>query len=235
MRPVTSPGGTSSEWSELQSIQAYHEQLWHELMDIFRVYRSLCTKHRRSMEHAVARGAMFTLFGAIETACRVSGACSLFVSACFRRGMRLEPTESPQPRRALMLTEELFLRQETEEIEEGTWEGRRRQKFVPLQAALIGYPTIYGRLFGITVEIDKSRHEWQALMRLKQLRDLGAHGSLRAGTPKPETVNADDLEQLIKARMWYCEQLRGLPWIAGVEAQGELVALGKLIPLLHGK
>ncbi len=224
-----------AEETEYKRIQTYHGQLWQELILLFQLYNSLCSQHKHETEFAVARAALFTIFGTIETSSRVIAACTLFADACSERNIHLETEDYPQPIHRLSNAEKLFLRQETEEIDKRKWLAQRRSKFVSFETALIGYPQIYARIFGIEFSIDKSCSEWQSLKELKTLRDLGAHGNISNSELKSYSVTTDDLEELLIARRWYCEQLKSLPWIVEAEASGEIQALNILMKLLVSK
>lgn len=134
------------------------------------------------------------------------------------------------PVKPLTQAEKQFLRQETEEISTRDWTLQQRTKFVSFEDALIGYPTIYARIFDITLSIDKSCSEWQDLIKLKRLRDIGAHGNTKILRSSPESmrITYSDIKRLLECRRWYCEQLKHLPWIAEAEVKEQI----KFIDLL---
>lgn len=205
--------------ARLEQIQVYHKQLWIELRDLFHFYRALCDDHRGAAEAAVSRAALFLFFGAMETATRVMAAASLAISSDSEASLERRLTE----------TESLFLQERVAEIRERDWSTASRTRFVSLESKLIGYPVIYARLFGIEIQIDRTSVEWQSFLRLKTLRDLGAHGSLLPTEVGPERVSAADLHQLLVTRRWYCAALQDLPWLAGAEARGEIGAIDMLL------
>jgi len=214
------------------SIQEYHTQLWLELKTLFRALHGFCVQHQTEVESAVARAALFAIFGAIETSSRVLAAATLLANSLVKQGIPASE-DVPQPVSPLTTTEELFLCQQQEVLDRRGWSIRRRSRFVSFEDALVGYPKVYARLFGQDFSIDKSGEEWQSLTRLKRLRDLGAHGniSIASSSTKSQVVTYVDLRELLMARRWYCQQLEPLPWVAGVEASGEIRAIDSLLQL----
>ncbi len=178
---------------------------------------------------------MFTIFGAIEAQNRVLACCALLANSYIQKGDVFDPEQFNNSLQELSYTEILYLRQEVEEIDSRKFRGKVKQKFVPFESALIGYPIIYGRVFGFDASIDKSTKEWQNLMSLKKLRDLGAHGNVQIHQDVTSSVTFDDLISLLHARKWYCGQLKDLPWIGGIEARGEQFAIVELLKRLQKK
>lgn len=218
----------SREEQDFINAQAYHGQLLSEIVTLFKIYCAMCGEHAKEVEPALARAIFFTLFGTMEASCRV-----LATSALLADSTPKEKDESLEngPFEPLTESEKQFLRQETEEISTGSWIPQQRTRFVAFQDALIGYPTIYARICGIHLSIDKSRAEWQDLMRLKSLRDLGAHGNTNElrSSPASMRVSYDDIRRLLECRRWYCGQLTELPWVAEVEAKQEIDFLDRLL------
>lgn len=206
-------------YSQLDHIRVYHAQLWFELRALLDFHRALCNEHQQHAEAAVARAALFLFFGAIETSTRILAAATLFISS----------SDENMLVRRLTQVESLFLQEQTAEIRQGSWSESKRTRFISLEAKLLGFPMIYGRLFGVELRLDKNSPEWQSFIHLKRLRDLGAHGSLHPKESGPERVTATDLRELLLARRWYCTQLRDMPWILGAEAQGEVHAIDSVL------
>lgn len=207
---------------------AYHRQLLSEIMSLFKIYCGMCGEHATELEPALARAIFFTLFGSIEASCRVIAAGTLFADVASH-----EEDDPPDSRPLAKLTEpeKQFLRQESEDISRGDWSPRQRTRFVSLHDALIGYPTIYARLFGADLSIDKSCSEWQDFMDLKRLRDIGAHGNINELRNSPESMQVlyKDIKRLLECRRWYCTQVAKLPWIMEVNAKGEIEFLDRLL------
>jgi len=209
----------SREQADFRNAQVYHAQLLTEILSLFSIYCGMCGEHGREVEPALARAIFFTLFGCIEASSRVL-ATSLLLADIFprKKGSRTALALS------LSEAETLFLRQETAEISRTNWTVCNRTKFVALEDALVGYPAIYARVFRQKVSISKSCREWQDFMKLKRLRDIGAHGNTNELRSAPDSMHVSyaDLKRLIECRRWYCSQLVGLPWIANVEAREEI-------------
>lgn len=239
--------GTASVSVDHDRLQAYHTQLWFELRDLLHMYASLCEHHKEQTEAAVARATLFLFFGAMETSIRVLASECLMVSESFSERARGEPDEegeiapelakylSSEPVKALTRSEELFIREEEVMIGTKDFKEQIRPRFGSFEARLVGVPTIYGRLFGIELQIDKSTREWQLLQRLKTLRDIGAHGNLQKAAGETGLVTREDLTNLLFARKWFCQQLYVLPWLARAEAEGEVKAIDSLLPLLQSR
>ncbi len=206
----------------------YHKQLLVEIMDLFRLYCSICGEHAKEMEPALSRAIFFTLFGSIEASCRVLAAVALFTDSAPHG--EDDPPDS-KPHVALTPSEKHFLRQESEEISRRNCTAQHCTKFVSLQDALIGYPTIYARMFNTQLSIDKSCSEWQDFMGMKRLRDIGAHGNSNELRSSPESmrVSYNDIKRLLECRRWYCCQLMNLPWLAKINAKGEIDYLDRLL------
>ena len=68
-------------------------------------------------------------------------------------------------------------------------------------------------------------------MKLKQLRDIGAHGNSNELRNSPESMRIlyKDIKRLLECRLWYCKQLENLPWIMKVNAKGEIDFLNRLL------
>ncbi len=217
------------EVQDFINAMGYHGQLLDEIQTLFRIYCSMCGEHSKETEPALARAIFFTLFGSIEASCRIFASSILLADSLPHP--EVSPVCSLPPVAKLDNAEKQFLRQETEEMSTGTWTPRQRTKFVPLQDALVGYPTIYARIFGSTVTIDKSCSEWQDFLQLKRLRDIGAHGNTNElrSTPELMQVSYLDLKRLLGWRRWYCTQLDGLPGIAETLSKGEISLLDRLL------
>ena len=216
------------EEEDFLNATAYHGQLLSEIMSLFTIYCGMCGEHATQIEPAMARAIFFTLFGSIEASCRVIATGALFADIAPH-----EDDDPPDSKLCVHLTEpeKQFLRQESEEISTGDWIPRQRTRFVSLQDALIGYPTIYARLFGVDFSIDKSCIEWQDFMKLKRLRDIGAHGNSNELRASPESMKIlyKDIKRLLECRRWYCKQLEHLPWIMEVDTKGEIEFLNRLL------
>ena len=216
------------EEEDFMNAMAYHSQLLCEIMSLFKIYCGMCGEHATEMEPAMARAIFFTIFGSIEASLRVLAAGTLFVDVAPEA--ENDPSDS-KTRKKLTESEKQFLRQESEELSPRDWNPRQRTKYVSFQDALIGYPTIYARLFGIDLSIDKSCSKWQDFMKLKQLRDIGAHGNSNELRNSPESMRIlyKDIKRLLECRLWYCKQLENLPWIMKVNAKGEIDFLNRLL------
>lgn len=218
----------SQEEEEFLCIQKYHFQLIIEIQTLFRIYCGMCGEHAKETESAFARALFFTLFGSLEATCRLIAASALFADAS-----KEEENETYEdiPLGSLSDADKLFLRQETGDISRNNWEAQKVQKLVSFQDALVGYPTIYARLFGIQLSIDKSCSEWQDLIKLKQLRDVGAHGNINILRASPETmqVSYKDIKRLLECRLWYCKQIEHLPWMIKVEMEGQIKFINQLL------
>jgi len=167
----------------------------------------------------------------MEASSRVMASSLLLSDAFLRRGDSPSDDNKWKPARTLTSTEKMFLRQESETIDKGSWSPVRSIKFISFRDALLGYPHIYAQHYGVDFAVDTSRSEWECIIRMKRLRDLGAHGNIRSHQ-EPCTVTFADLKHLLIARKWYCTQLVVLPWIAGVEARGEVTMIDKLLKQL---
>lgn len=235
----------------LERLQAYHTRLWFELRDLIRLYATFCANHQEQTEAAVARALLFLFFGAMETSVRVLASACLLISKDFSgmsnadAGKEPEDTKDIPPHiakyldcelvRALTQAEELYIREQEIKIQSKDFREVCQTRFQPFEDRLVGVPTIYGRLFGFELRIDKSTHEWQLLRKLKTLRDIGAHGNLKKNPSGRDFVTREDLNDLFVARKWFCQQLCTLPWLARTEAEGEIKAIGSLLPLLERK
>ena len=230
-----------------EGLQAYHNQLWFELRDLACLYASLCAHHQEQTEAAVARAMLFLFFGAMETSVKVIASSCLMISEDFVKRERGETAEagdvppeltkylSAEPVRALTKPEELFLREEAITIGSRNFTEQVRPRFGSFEARLVGVPTIYGRLFGVELCVDKSTRAWHLLQRLKTLRDVGAHGSIQKAEGESGIVTREDLTDLLLARKWFCQQLCTLPWLALAEAEGEIKAIDSLLSLLESR
>ena len=198
-----------------------------EIQTLFQIYCALCGEHAKAYEHALARSIFFVLFGSIESTCRLLAASTLLADA--RR--EKEGLSEGSPVIPLAETEKQFLRQETEEVSTKDWTPRQRAKYTPLEDALVGCPMLYARIFGIAFKIDKSCSQWQDLIKLKRLRDIGAHGNTRYLGESPESmaITYDDIKRLLECRRWYCEELKPLPWIANIEVEEQIKFIDALL------
>lgn len=207
----------------------YHGQLLNEIMTLFKIYCGMCGEHAKETEPALARAIFFTVFGSIEASCRIIAAGILLADGYPEE--KENPVFDVPPVVKLTETERQFLRQEKEAISAGSWTPRQSTKFVSLHDALIGYPAIYSRIFGLSVTIDKSCTEWQEFMQLKRLRDVGAHANSNELRSTPDLMHVSylDLKRLLECRRWYCNQLIGLSGIAGIISKGEIDLLDRLL------
>jgi len=218
----------SQEDSDFINAMQYHGQLLTEIKTLFLIYCSMCGEHAKNVEPALARAIFFTLFGSIEASCRIY-ATSTLLADTYR--LKIKHRQPDDPIRHLSASEKYFLRQETEEISTNDWTPHQKSKFVSFHDALVGYPTIYSRLFGLDLSIDKSCAEWHDLIRLKQLRDLGAHVNVRKMSKSVISIKVTykDLKRLLECRLWFCNQLTHLPWIAEIESKNEIDFLKDLL------
>jgi len=213
--------------NDFVNAQTYHWQLMSEIQTLFQIYCALCGEHAKVYEHALARSIFFVLFGSIESTCRLFAASTLLADARRER----EGIAEGSPIIPLTETEKQFLRQETEEVSTKDWTPKQRTKYIPFEDALVGYPTLYARIFGITLKIDKSCLQWQDLIKLKRLRDIGAHGNTRnlSESPGSMTITYSDIKRLLECRRWYCEELKPLPWIAKIEVEEQTIFIEALL------
>lgn len=219
----------SREEEDFYNASAYSGQLIKEILVLFKIYCGMCGEHAKESEHAFARAIFFTLFGYIEATCRVIATFTLFADS-LAYSIKDDSSE-PNPIVHLTESEKQFLRQETEEITPGTWTTQHRSRFVSLQDALIGYPTIYARMFQIDVSIDKSCSEWQDFIRLKRLRDIGAHGNTNELRSSPDSMHVtyQDIKRLLECRRWYCSEIKKLPWFIEEDVKYEIKFLDRLL------
>jgi hypothetical protein len=218
----------SREEQDFFHAQTYHKQLLQEIITLFQIYCGMCGEHSKETEPALARAIFFTIFGSFEASCRVIASSVLLLDFMDRSEKIPSDKKKIVP---LTESEKLFLRQEKEEISKSSWIPQQRTRFVAFQDALIGYPSIYARVLGVELSIDKSCAEWQEFIKLKSLRDIGAHGNTNELRLAPDSmrITYSDIKKLIECRKWYCQQLQNLPWIAELEAKNEIDFLNNLL------
>jgi hypothetical protein len=189
----------------------------------------MCGEHAKETESALARAIFFTIFGSIEASCRIIAAGILIADRY--SDVKDNPVYDEPPIVKLTDTEKQFLRQEKEEVSGNNWTPRQTTKFVALHDALIGYPTIYARIFGINAKFDKSCAEWQDFMRLKRHRDIGAHANSNELRSSPDLMRVcySDIKRLLECRRWYCKQLVEFPGIARILSEGEIYFIDQLL------